>query len=479
MLSYIPVLGRLQFADYARLIFAVCVLIAEPIFRFIFAIFTPLRYVVDVLRRLIVPRSFEEKIEQPHEPGKPWPSHEKLMETFTSTEEFVRFWGFPFQHHYVTTKDGYILALHRIPSSRTAHREHLDAKARARRAGDASPNPRHQQDNSRPVVLLWHGFLMCSEIWVCSPDIKLSLAFTLADAGYDVWLGNTRGNKYSCKHRSLKPTEEAFWDFSMDHLALYDLPDAVDYILKLTGAPSLSYIGFSQGTAQGFSSLSINPKLNKKVNLFIALAPAAKPMGLENKLVGAMLRISPEIIFLLFGRKSLLSVALFWQSILSPLSFAWVIDVSVKFLFKWRAEMVPYKNVVYQHLYSYTSVKCVVHWFQIIRNGRFQMYDESPTVLPNSTSGHVVPKFPTEHIRTPIALFYGGQDTLADMNWLLEETATPIYCMKVDGKWLRLSETLVVLLISSHFRVGRQRCRIRGKFRTLWIAGILPYAKAI
>jgi hypothetical protein len=45
----------------------------------------------------------------------------------------------------------------------------------------------------------------------------------------------------------LKPTEEAFWDFSIDHLALHDLPDAVSYILKVTGAPSLSYIGFSQG----------------------------------------------------------------------------------------------------------------------------------------------------------------------------------------------------------------------------------------
>ncbi|KAJ3016652.1 cholesterol esterase [Thoreauomyces humboldtii] len=273
---------------------------------------------------------------------------------------------------------------------------------------------------------------MNSEVWVCTPDPKLSLAYTLAEAGYDVWLGNTRGNKYSCKHRNLKPTDEAFWDFSMDHLALYDLPDTVDYILKVTGAPSLSYVGFSQGSAQGFSSLSINPRLNKRINLFVALAPAAKPKGLENKILSTVLNLSPEVIFLLFGRKSLLPMCLFYQSIFSPLTYAWIIDIFVNLLFKWRAEYIDHKNVVYQHLYSYTSVKCVVHWFQIIRNSRFQMYDETPTVLPNSTSGHIVPKFPTEHIATPIALFYGGKDTLADMTWVLAETATPVYCLKVD-----------------------------------------------
>ncbi|KAJ3006064.1 cholesterol esterase [Thoreauomyces humboldtii] len=470
MLSYIPVLGRLRPADYLRLFLGFLFLVTEPLLRFIFAIVTPLRHAVDWIRSYVGPALdvihdengqpiAESDDEDNGEEGKKTAIEkaERILEGLNSTEDFVRFWyapcafclnpsiqrtvadilpmfssfrGFPFQHHYVTSKDGYILALHRIPYSRRDHDEKKRERAQARRDG-LRHAPRHAPSN-RPVVLLWHGFLMCSEVWVCTPDPKLSLAYTLADAGYDVWLGNTRGNKYSCKHRNLKPTEEAFWDFSMDHLALYDLPDAVDYILKVTGVPSLSYIGFSQGTAQGFSSLSINPRLNKRVNLFVALAPAAKPMGLENKTLGTVLNLSPEIIFLLFGKKSLLAMALFWQSILSPLSFAWMIDAAIYFLFKWSADMIDHKNVVYQHLYSYTSVKCVVHWFQIIRNGRFQMYDESPTLLPHSASGHVVPKFPTEHIQTPIALFYGGKDTLADMDWLLSETATPVYCLKVD-----------------------------------------------
>jgi lysosomal acid lipase/cholesteryl ester hydrolase len=50
----------------------------------------------------------------------------------------------------------------------------------------------------------------------------------------------------------------------------------IQYILKETGAERLTYIGFSQGSAQAFACLSINQDIAKKVNLFIALAPAAR-----------------------------------------------------------------------------------------------------------------------------------------------------------------------------------------------------------
>jgi len=62
--------------------------------------------------------------------------------------------------------------------------------------------------------------------------------------------------------------------------------------LEVTKSEKLSYVGFSQGTAQAFAALSIHPGLNDKVNVFIALAPAMSPPGLSASLVDGLMKAS-------------------------------------------------------------------------------------------------------------------------------------------------------------------------------------------
>lgn len=75
----------------------------------------------------------------------------------------------------------------------------------------------------------------------------------MANQGYDVWLGNSRGNVYS--NPVLNPKIKEFWNFTFEQMAKYDLPAAFDYINNVTGK-KIHYIGHSQGTMIMFAALS-------------------------------------------------------------------------------------------------------------------------------------------------------------------------------------------------------------------------------
>ena len=70
------------------------------------------------------------------------------------------------EEYHVETKDGYWLALHRLlPSPQTNHRKSESAK--------------------KPVVLLWHGFMMNSEVWLAHPaGNEGNLAIHLVEQGF-------------------------------------------------------------------------------------------------------------------------------------------------------------------------------------------------------------------------------------------------------------------------------------------------------
>lgn len=320
--------------------------------------------------------------------------------------------GYATEEHIVQTSDGYLLGLHRLPSRKGE--EHLLVNQ-----GEGSIR--------KKVVYLHHGLLMSSEVWVCMTDERRCLPFQLVEKGYDVWLGNNRGNKYSKKSVKHSPVTNEFWSFSIDEFALYDIPDSIEYILEVTGEPSLSYIGFSQGTAQAFATLSIHPYLNQKVDVFVALAPAMAPTSLSNPTVDSLMKASPNFLFLLFGRRTILGSTVMWQSLLYPPIYARIIDTALSILFNWKCENISHfqKLAAYPHLYSFTSTKSVVHWFQIIRNKNFQFFDDEihvplPFGIGASERFYKPAKYPTRNIRTPIVLIYGGSDSLVSIDVMLE-----------------------------------------------------------
>lgn len=405
----IPFIGRLNVIEYIGLVFSFLLVACEGIIRIVtLALPTPLLNLFYRASRRLFNRFITPAQKRAEERKK---STSTSIRSATDFVDLCRLFGYTAEEHVLQTKDGYLLGLHRLAWRQGEEEERVNS-------GPGSIRKR--------VIYMHHGLLMNSEVWVCLTDAQRCLPFVLVERGFDVWLGNNRGNKYSKKAINCSSQDLKFWNFSIDEFAFHDIPDSIAYILETTNQPSLSYIGFSQGTAQAFASLAIHPRLNEQVNVFIALAPAMSPAGLSNGIVDSLVKASPHILFLLFGRRSILSSATMWQNILYPPLHARVIDMGLRSLFNWRTLNIAasQKLAAYPHLYSFTSTKSVVHWFQIMRTKSFQMFDDDvqgPLSTGKPSRYTRVARYPTRNIKTPIVLVYGGSDSLVDIRAMLAE----------------------------------------------------------
>ncbi|KAK8733259.1 hypothetical protein OTU49_006552, partial [Cherax quadricarinatus] len=315
-----------------------------------------------------------------------------------TTPELIEAMGYPVEIHHVTTEDGYILELHRIPYG----------------AED-------QPSEGRPVAYLEHCLLCSSSDYIMNDPDK-ALAYILADSGYDVWLSNMRGNTYSRNHIELLPEDLAFWQFSWDEMGYYDVPASIDYVLGQTGAQDLYYIGWSMGTTVFWAMMSERPEYNQKVRAMAAMAPVAY----TDQAQGPLIELAPysgdlDTVFSLLGVGELLPGSDLMDYIAENFCDmeANTAEICYNFLFLIcgpDSDEIPeeYLPLILSHMPAGTSVHTVNHYAQLILAGVFQKYDYGPINNLIHYGQETPPLYDLSHVSAPVGLFWGNTDWLAD-----------------------------------------------------------------
>ncbi|XP_063979668.1 lipase 3-like [Diachasmimorpha longicaudata] len=328
---------------------------------------------------------------------------DKNPDTDLPTPDLASKYGYPLEAHRVVTDDGYILEMHRIPfgrfDNRRNHRSH------------------------RPPVLLQHGLGGSSADWVLTGPDK-ALAYMLADDGYDVWLGNNRGNIYSRHHRSIPPSNRTFWDFSYHELGIYDLPAMIDYVLVKLDRSKLLFIGHSQGTTQFWVMTSERPDYNDKISLAVGLAPAAFTSSLRGpvttlaQLTYFGVWVGERFGYPEFGSRSP------WGKFVSNLichggaPTQFLCSNALFLVAGFSAGELDMANltVIIGHVPAGASWKQFVHFGQgFIKPGHFRAFDYGDNNPKNQKlyNSLVPPDYHLERIRAPVALFSSDNDWLA------------------------------------------------------------------
>lgn len=130
--------------------------------------------------------------------------------------------GYPLEKHVYSTEDGYLNTVFRIPGKKKMDPALTD------------------QDPTRPVVIYQHGIMdSAAGIIAAGED---SLGIRLVNAGCDLWLNNSRGNRFSRDHMKIdldkcsKEELEAYYSYSFQEMGEFDQPALWRYVLNHTGA---------------------------------------------------------------------------------------------------------------------------------------------------------------------------------------------------------------------------------------------------
>ncbi|XP_076237415.1 lipase 3-like [Calliopsis andreniformis] len=309
--------------------------------------------------------------------------------------------GYTAETHEVVTADGYILQLHRITGSRS------------------SPKAKN-----KPAVLLLHGLLDCSASWVLGSPQR-SLGFLLADWGYDVWLGNQRGNRYARNHKWMTTKEKKYWLFSWHEIGVYDIPAMIDHVLEVTNQKKIIFVGHSQGTTSFLAMASLKPEYQAKVEAMFALAPPIYMGGMSHPMFKILAPLAGDVkaVADLIGLYEFMPSGKFIQqiarlvcdneAITQPICKNIILLIAGSGNTLLNRTLIP---EIVQYDPAGSSTRQFVHYAQLVTSKKFRQYDHGLLQNLKHYGSVSPPDYPIEQIKTRIYLHYSDNDGFVNVN---------------------------------------------------------------
>ncbi|XP_053663303.1 lipase 3-like [Anopheles marshallii] len=325
--------------------------------------------------------------------------------------------GYPVELHKVTTQDGYILSLVRIPGK-----------------------------SDKPPVLIMHGLLSSSVDWTVQGPDK-SISFLASDEGYDVWLGNVRGNTFSKEHKTHSSKDREFWRFSFHEIGLYDLPAMVDYIRGNTSSDTIHYVGHSQGGTAFLVMASMRPAYNRKFASVHLMAPAAYIYHATSPAFDFARRIDELEMFAkltrsyeIGGRGPGSSVELVYAGHKTGLVPTSLVLTNIWYLVGVHDSI---NRTVLGEILANTPAGCSVyqllHYAQNYLAKSFQLYDYGPAGNVQRYGSKVPPEYPLHNVTAPIMLYYSAGDNFVpaeDVEELADQLPNVVHKHRIGlRKW--------------------------------------------
>ncbi|XP_043845961.1 lipase member N-like [Dromiciops gliroides] len=318
-------------------------------------------------------------------------------EVWMNISELITYRGYPSEEYYVPTEDGYILSVNRIPH------------------GQIPP----ERKGPRPVVYLQHALFADNASWLLNQPNK-SLGFLLADAGYDVWMGNSRGNTWSRRHKTLSVEQEEFWAFSFDEMGKYDLPSVINFIVRKTGQEKLYFVGHSLGTTIGFIAFTTRPEVARRIKMNFVLGPVAS-FKYPKSIFASFFFLPQSVIKALWGHKGFLLEDSAKKTPSTELCnrkiFSWLCS---GFLSLWagcdsKNLNVSRTSIYFSHSPTGTSIQNILHLKQLFQSDELRAYDwGSKAENMRHYNQNIPPLYDLTTMKVPTAIWAGGKDLLVD-----------------------------------------------------------------